>query len=91
MELIDELSSEGCTPSEVIRCINVGPLCVQQKPEDRPEMSSVVLMLNGEKALPKPKVPGFYTGGDIPESDSAYENCNNFSPNGMSLTEFEAR
>ncbi|RDX79842.1 G-type lectin S-receptor-like serine/threonine-protein kinase SD1-1, partial [Mucuna pruriens] len=39
---------------------HVGLLCVQQRPEDRPDMSSVVLMLNGEKLLPNPKIPGFY-------------------------------
>ncbi|MED6194721.1 hypothetical protein PIB30_031137 [Stylosanthes scabra] len=58
LELLDEVLKEGCTRSEVIQCIQVGLLCVQQRAEDRPDMSSVVLMLNGEKLLPKPKVPG---------------------------------
>ena len=91
MELIDELLSEGCTPSEVVRCIQVGLLCVQQKAEDRPEMASVVLMLNGEKLLPNPKLPGFYTEGDLAEADSSSSNYNPFSQNEMSLTVLEAR
>ncbi|KAI9093368.1 hypothetical protein K1719_027382 [Acacia pycnantha] len=45
-------------------CIQVGLLCVQQRPEDRPNMSTVVLMLNGEKSLPNPGEPGFYIGRD---------------------------
>ncbi|RDY03958.1 G-type lectin S-receptor-like serine/threonine-protein kinase, partial [Mucuna pruriens] len=65
LELLDEVLGEQCTPAEVIRCIEIGLLCVQQRPEDRPDMSSVVLMLNGDKLLPKPKVPGFYTETDV--------------------------
>ncbi|KAL1293152.1 hypothetical protein AAHE18_19G051600 [Arachis hypogaea] len=75
LELLDEVLKEGCTPLEVKRCIQVGLLCVQQRPEDRPDMSSVVLMLNGEKLLPKPKVPGFYTERGVTlEADSLMEN-----------------
>ncbi|KAL2327813.1 hypothetical protein Fmac_021240 [Flemingia macrophylla] len=55
LELLDEVLGEQFMPSEVIRCIQVGLLCVQQRPEDRPDMSLVVLMLNGDKLLPKPK------------------------------------
>jgi len=56
---------EQCTAGEVIRCVQVSPLCVQQRTEDRPDMPSVVLMLNGEKLLPKPKVLGFYTEAEV--------------------------
>ncbi|KAK7257253.1 hypothetical protein RIF29_31096 [Crotalaria pallida] len=83
LELLDELLEGICTPSEVTRCIQVGLLCVQRRPEDRPDMSSVVLMLNGEKLLPKPKVPAFYIERDItPEADSLLmPNYTVFSPN----------
>ncbi|KAG4980575.1 hypothetical protein JHK82_033817 [Glycine max] len=90
LELLDGVLKERFTPSEVIRCIQVGLLCVQQRPEDRPDMSSVVLMLNGEKLLPNPKVPGFYTEGDVkPESD--FSPTNRFSTNQISITMLEAR
>ncbi|XP_014632209.1 G-type lectin S-receptor-like serine/threonine-protein kinase SD1-1 [Glycine max] len=91
LELMDGVLKERFTPSEVIRCIQVGLLCVQQRPEDRPNMSSVVLMLNGEKLiLPNPKVPGFYTKGDVtPESD--IKPANRFSSNQISITLLEAR
>lgn len=82
----------GCAPSEVIRCIQVGLLCVQESPDDRPDMSSVVLMLNGEKLLPKPKAPGFYVERDLaPEADALLPNCALFSPNEISITMLEAR
>jgi len=50
--------------SNIIRFIHVGLLCVQQKAENRPNMSSVVFMLKGEKLLPTPSEPGFYAGKD---------------------------
>ncbi|MED6161407.1 hypothetical protein PIB30_060435 [Stylosanthes scabra] len=88
LELLDEVLKEGCTAlqAEVERCIQVGLLCVQQRAEDRPDMSSVVLMLKGEKLLPKPKVPGFYT-----EADSLMKNHTLFSANEISITSLYAR
>jgi len=92
LELLDESLGQQCTPSEVVRCIQIALLCVQQRPEDRPEISSVVLMLNGEKLLPKPKVPGFYTENDVtPELDSSLSNHELFSTNELSITEIVAR
>ncbi|KAG4986178.1 hypothetical protein JHK86_033869 [Glycine max] len=88
LELLDKLSGE-CSPSEVVRCIQVGLLCVQQRPQDRPHMSSVVLMLNGDKLLPKPKVPGFYTGTDV--TSEALENHRLCSVNELSITMLDAR
>ena len=61
-EAIDECVRESCTLSEALHCIQVSLLCVQELPEDRPTMSSVVLMLGGETALPQPKRPGLYVG-----------------------------
>lgn len=62
MEMMDpSLESLDCQ-SEMLRCIQVGLLCVQQRPEDRPTMSTVLLMLDSENAIvPEPKKPGFYT------------------------------
>ncbi|XP_057448809.1 G-type lectin S-receptor-like serine/threonine-protein kinase At4g27290 isoform X2 [Lotus japonicus] len=92
LELLDEVLREQCTPFEVIRCIQVGLLCVQQRPEDRPDMSYVVLMLNGEKLLPQPKVPGFYTERDVRlKSHSWSENHKLCSANEVTITELDAR
>lgn len=46
--------------SEVLRCIHVSLLCVQQRPEDRPTMPYVVLMLGSDMELVEPKEPGFF-------------------------------
>ncbi|XP_047943781.1 receptor-like serine/threonine-protein kinase SD1-8 isoform X2 [Salvia hispanica] len=56
----------------VIRCIQVGLLCVQQRPEDRPTMSNVVVMLDSEHPiLDQPKQPGFYTQRTMFDTDSS--------------------
>ncbi|XP_020224010.1 cysteine-rich receptor-like protein kinase 10 [Cajanus cajan] len=46
MELMDHSLRESCTPNEVIRCIHIGLLCVQEDPVDRPTMASIILMLD---------------------------------------------
>ena len=71
-ELIDKCLRESYDNMEVVlRCIHVGLLCVQQSPVDRPNMSSVVLMLSGESVLPQPKPPGYFSGTDIWEGDNS--------------------
>ncbi|GLT37916.1 hypothetical protein SLA2020_121980 [Shorea laevis] len=48
--------------------------------EDRPDMSSVVLMLGSENPLPQPKLPGFYTERNLLEekaSSSQHERVSN--------------
>ncbi|CAL5341855.1 unnamed protein product [Camellia sinensis] len=54
-ELVDPSVEELENLSELVRAIHVGLLCVQQYPEDRPNMSTVVLMLGSEGGLPQPK------------------------------------
>ncbi|XP_019232762.1 PREDICTED: G-type lectin S-receptor-like serine/threonine-protein kinase SD1-1 [Nicotiana attenuata] len=65
LELIDEELADSCHISQVLRSIQVGLLCVQQRPEDRPNMSSVVLMLGNESPLPEAKEPGYFTERNI--------------------------
>ncbi|KAI4371679.1 hypothetical protein MLD38_010005 [Melastoma candidum] len=58
MDLVDEGLRE-VSPVEVIRCIQVSLLCVQDQASDRPNMAAVIPMLTGEFELPRPKQPGF--------------------------------
>ncbi|KAH1221457.1 G-type lectin S-receptor-like serine/threonine-protein kinase [Glycine max] len=84
-ELMDDLVDNSACPSEIIRYIHIGLLCVQQRPEDRPNMSSVTLFLNGEKLLPEPNQPGFYTGKAHPtKPNSSSRNIDVYSFNEMS-------
>lgn len=56
---------------EAVRCLHVGLLCVQKRPDDRPTMSNVLIMLDGENAiLLDPKEPGFFTERSL--NDTSY-------------------
>ncbi|KAH1232853.1 G-type lectin S-receptor-like serine/threonine-protein kinase [Glycine max] len=57
--LTDAHLANSCNISEVIRCIQISLLCLQHHPDDRPNMTSVVVMLTSENALHEPKEPGF--------------------------------
>ncbi|KAL5714077.1 hypothetical protein ACHQM5_016086 [Ranunculus cassubicifolius] len=62
MELLDPSIVESLTMPEVLKWIQVGLLCVQKFPEDRPTMETVLSMFESDGAkLPCPKEPGFYT------------------------------
>ncbi|XP_059436740.1 G-type lectin S-receptor-like serine/threonine-protein kinase At4g27290 [Corylus avellana] len=89
MELIDELAGDLFTLSNVLRHIHVGLLCVQQKPTDRPNMSSVVQMLSSESLLPKPRQPGFFT--DSFEADPSSVKHTTCSANKFTISLLEAR
>lgn len=48
------------TEMEVRKCIQIGLLCVQEFAEDRPNISSVLVMLTSETtSLPSPLQPAF--------------------------------
>ena len=69
VELIDQQLDYSSSSSKILRCIHVGLLCVQQGPEDRPNMSTVALMLGGEGSLPQPRQPGFFTERNLTEPE----------------------
>ncbi|XP_057987860.1 cysteine-rich receptor-like protein kinase 8 isoform X1 [Hevea brasiliensis] len=58
-EIIDSSLKHSCSPDEVLRCIQIGLLCVQEDVLKRPTISAIVLMLNSEISLPSPKQPAF--------------------------------
>lgn len=93
LELIDSSMCNSYSPSEVLRCIHVGLLCVQERAEDRPNMSSVVLMLSSETAtMLQPKQPGFCLGKNPAETSSSSskqeESC---TVNQVTVTMLDAR
>ncbi|KAL3821550.1 hypothetical protein ACJIZ3_007455 [Penstemon smallii] len=91
LELIESFLGNSCYLSEVLRSIHVGLLCVQQHPEDRPSMSSVVLMLGNEGVLPQAKQPGFFTGRDLMNDETSVSSNVATSINEMSITLLEGR
>ncbi|KAK1392358.1 G-type lectin S-receptor-like serine/threonine-protein kinase SD1-1 [Heracleum sosnowskyi] len=72
LELIDTPIQESSEQYEMRRVILIGLLCVQQYPEDRPDMSSVLMMLSSQVSLPRPKQPGFFTERRLNEANSSH-------------------
>ncbi|OMO96181.1 Cysteine-rich receptor-like protein kinase, partial [Corchorus olitorius] len=73
LDLVDKEvcdSRNGEEEKEILRCIHVGLLCVQELAKDRPTISTVVSMLNSEiMDLPTPKQPAFTGTQDADEQD----------------------
>ncbi|KAK9084983.1 hypothetical protein Sjap_025394 [Stephania japonica] len=59
LELIDPSMGNSFAEQEVVRFIQVGILCVQEKAKDRPTMSDVIFMLGNETPIPSLKQPAF--------------------------------
>uniref|UniRef100_A0A0E0DIS7 Protein kinase domain-containing protein n=1 Tax=Oryza meridionalis TaxID=40149 RepID=A0A0E0DIS7_9ORYZ len=58
---VDKMVLESCLLNEVLQCIHIGLLCVQDSPNARPHMSLVVSMLDNEDmARPIPKQPIYF-------------------------------
>nr|XP_011459947.1 PREDICTED: cysteine-rich receptor-like protein kinase 25 [Fragaria vesca subsp. vesca] len=63
LELIDPLLVGSCDPEEFLRYLHIGLLCVQEDANDRPTMSSAVVMLKSETvSLTQPAKPAFNVG-----------------------------
>ncbi|WRX28858.1 S-locus receptor kinase [Theobroma cacao] len=77
---------------EILRCIHVGLLCVQEFAKDRPVMSRVVSMLNSEIVdLPPPKQPAFIKGQINQDAESFPNNEDRFSLNDVIVSDFVGR
>ncbi|XP_049931593.1 uncharacterized protein LOC116246309 [Nymphaea colorata] len=63
LELVDQRMPEPLQKNEILRCIHVGLLCVQENATERPTMSRVVLMLsNTSMTLAAPSSVGSLGG-----------------------------
>uniref|UniRef100_A0A0E0M487 non-specific serine/threonine protein kinase n=1 Tax=Oryza punctata TaxID=4537 RepID=A0A0E0M487_ORYPU len=90
-DLTDSSIIESCLLDEVMLCIHVALLCVQENPDNRPPMSSVVFTLeNGNTtALPAPSFPGYFAQRSS-EIEQLKDNTQN-SMNTFTLTNIEGR
>src|SRR5262249_38550739 len=59
LELMDETLVAKSPKLEVLKCIHIGLLCVQDHTNDRPNMPTIVQMLGGQLDLPRSKKPTF--------------------------------
>nr|BBD82298.1 S receptor kinase-like [Oryza sativa Indica Group] len=60
IKLVDSPSGDELETREILRCIHIALLCVEENPANRPTMQEVVLMLSCRTALlPKPRRPAY--------------------------------
>lgn len=91
---MDNLIMETCSATEeVLKCIHIGLLCIQQDPTDRPSMSSVVMMLTSDATtLPEPmNVFGFLFRRTASESNRITDEDQICSANELTITDLEPR
>lgn len=89
MELVDPKITELHLGKEIVRCVQVGLLCVQEYAEDRPNVSTILSMLTSEiDNLPSPKQPAFTTRPTPSKKGSSRIQV---SVNDVSITIMEAR
>ncbi|XP_031118385.1 G-type lectin S-receptor-like serine/threonine-protein kinase At4g27290 isoform X1 [Ipomoea triloba] len=92
MELPDDHLAVSCDASQVERSVHIGLLCVQQCADDRPNMSSVVMMLANENLLlPEAKEPGFFTERRIATSEYSSSTQGGSSVNEVSISLLDPR
>ncbi|XP_042520162.1 putative G-type lectin S-receptor-like serine/threonine-protein kinase At1g61610 isoform X3 [Macadamia integrifolia] len=86
-EFMDSSIVDTCLDWEVLRCIQVGLLCVQDSAMERPTMSSVLLMLESETAIvPIPKQPTFPVVRNYMVKDLSVEGLEVISTNDLTVT-----
>ena len=98
LELLDQSLGDSYSRDEVLRCIHIGLLCVQEDPVDRPAMASILFMLNsGSVTLPSPQEPAFFLRSktNMPIKDLEFDQSTGksmpSSVNEVSITELHPR
>ncbi|KAJ4908980.1 Receptor-like serine/threonine-protein kinase SD1-8 [Raphanus sativus] len=91
--IIDSTSSSSTFKThEASRYIHIGLLCVQDRAEDRPEMSSVTVMLGSETTtLPEPKQPAFCVGKGPLEPELSKQGDDEWTVNQITRSVIDAR
>ncbi|KAI4299256.1 hypothetical protein L6164_032733 [Bauhinia variegata] len=88
LEILDD---EG-SGKDILRCIHIGLLCVQELARNRPTMATVVSMLNSEIVnLPSPGQPAFVQREVMLNSQSSMENQSSHSTNNVTVTNIIGR
>ncbi|XBI90957.1 hypothetical protein VPH35_028441 [Triticum aestivum] len=91
-EMVDQVLGVDYPVTELMKCVQVALLCVQDSADDRPSMSDVVAMLSGEGlTLPEPRQPAYFNVrlSSLPESNSSFGESSYIS--NVALTDEDGR
>ncbi|XP_027185994.1 G-type lectin S-receptor-like serine/threonine-protein kinase At4g03230 isoform X2 [Cicer arietinum] len=82
-ELMDLSLYDTYNENQFIKCSQIGLLCVQDEPDDRPNMSNVLTMLDNDTiTLPTPKQPTFFMRKDLSSTASSSMQCDSIIQEG---------
>ncbi|XP_050106253.1 G-type lectin S-receptor-like serine/threonine-protein kinase CES101 isoform X4 [Malus sylvestris] len=85
LELMDPTLGDSCVKDQLLRCVHVGLLCVEENASDRPTMPDVVSMLTNQSTpLPLPAKPAFFTERNVVEASLSGKKPEIFSANEIS-------
>jgi serine/threonine protein kinase len=72
VELFDQRVAATYCMKEAVLCIQLGLLCIQDNPDDRPSMSDVIFILSQEETvLPAPKAPALFANLKYSDVDTS--------------------
>ncbi|XP_040998290.1 G-type lectin S-receptor-like serine/threonine-protein kinase CES101 isoform X7 [Juglans microcarpa x Juglans regia] len=92
MEFMDPSLDDTVSSCKLLRCLQIGLLCVQENATDRPSILEVFSMLKSESAaLPIPKIPAFSTKRNRDDGTKSQFHLQNCSINGTTLSQMVAR
>ncbi|KAK3431942.1 hypothetical protein EUGRSUZ_E04182 [Eucalyptus grandis] len=92
LKVLDPAIVDSNSRDQVLRCLHICLLCIQEDPAVRPTMTTVVLLLSSNSITPpSPQHPAFFVQMKGPESDQSTKRIMPFSINDMSLTELYPR
>ncbi|XP_057513058.1 G-type lectin S-receptor-like serine/threonine-protein kinase At1g11410 [Actinidia eriantha] len=91
LDIVDSSMGNSYPVQQLLRCIHIGLLCVQELATDRPTMSNVAFMLCNETELPPPKQPAFIFFKKTAGPDSSSASVGAVSINDLTVTMVQAR
>ncbi|KAL4368117.1 hypothetical protein GQ457_05G029730 [Hibiscus cannabinus] len=92
IDMVDPCIRDSCSPNEVLKCIQIGMLCVQDSPSQRPKMDAVVVFLESEAAtFPMPMKPTYTSLRTAVEEEYALDGQEIESSNDVTVTTIVGR
>ncbi|MBA0569530.1 hypothetical protein Golob_003251 [Gossypium lobatum] len=92
MEMVDPSIRDSCSTTQVLKCIHIGMLCVQDSAMHRPTMAAVVLMLETETpTLPMPKQPTYTSMRSLMDAEYSMDIHETASSKDVTVTVVDGR
>jgi len=100
LSILDSYIKESYSAEEVLKCIHISLLCVQENPNERPSMATIISYLNNHSLdLPSPDEPTFFFHRCGMDSEIVIQNQSKSNPaagnsesvNDMSMSIFHPR